>query len=400
MIREWFDNNIFLYIILGICGLGILLKFTLSMKYRMLIRASKRMGTSKNKLMRVLRLKFETCYKLKIGVNNVDTFVDKYVYRHRFCGILLYTWETISGELIIISVLAGSIFSILGLFAELKINDILSTFIAGVLGALVLISYDHFINLNTKRKVLKVNIQDYLENFLKSRLESGEFSSDLLEQYKKEYLELPNAKTMKKNKKSKGGRDIPELVAQIESAATNVVMEKPVDKNEELYLVHAEDEFDDAQLFVNHDGNENKDTSVEEEKKSSKKKSKKIKPEDEAELRRQAKKNELKRMIQEDKVNRRKTMPEFFGDIPEKKENESGKSEVTVNIEKKQAQISPFSRSATEKNENDKNVEAKQEKHAKKVAKQEAKQGNESTKKSISSEEAQIIEDILREYLA
>ena len=64
MIKEWYASNLFIYIVLGIGGMGMVLKFMLSMKYRSLIRASKHMGTSKNKLMRVLRLKFESCYKL------------------------------------------------------------------------------------------------------------------------------------------------------------------------------------------------------------------------------------------------------------------------------------------------------------------------------------------------
>ena len=387
MIQEWFDNNIFLYIILGICGIGLLIKFVLSMKYRLLIRASKRMGTSKNRLMRVLRLKFETCYKLNIGVNNVDTFVDKYVYRYKFCGFLLYTWETISGEVIILSVLSGSIFSILGLLEKCDRNDILSTFIAGVLGALLLISYDHFINLNMKRKVLKVNIRDYLENFLKSRLENGEFSSDLLEQYKKEYLELPTKKRVKKGKKE-NGKEIPDLVAQIESAATTVELIPAKEKKEEKHYEHAEDEFDDARLFMESEKGENPEQKVEPEVKQSKKEKskKKLKPEEEAELRREAKKNELKKMIQEDKENRHKTMPELFGEEleePEKnkvqepiiREPKESKSKV-LSIAKAQEQ-SPFSRP----------TEGKREKEN-------------SEQKAISTEEAQIIEDILREYLA
>ncbi len=420
MIQEWFDKRIFLYIILGICSLGFLIKFILSMKYRMLIRASKKMGTSKNRLMRVLRLKFETCYKLKIGVNNVDTFVDKYVYRYRFCGLLLYTWETISGELIILSVLSGSVFSILGLLEECGINDILSTLIAGVLGALVLISYDHFINLNTKRKVLKVNIRDYLENFLKSRLENGEFSSDLLEQYKKEYLELPN----KKNKHSADKDSNPGFVAHVESAATEVVLIPSKEQQEEAVKPAMEEEFNDAQLFVE----AKKDSPVtvvkaesKKEEKDKHKAKKKLKPEEEAQLRRQAKKDELKKMILEDKETRRRTMPEFFPETtvavkdgmgvmtePVGKSKGYSKPEPTVNSEmfrrpdgKEKAEqsvkpgemkgaASPFSR-PTEIKKETKLAETKK-----------SKPGDEKAidKKSISSEEAQIIEDILREYLA
>ncbi len=391
MIQEWFDENIFLYIILGICSIGILIKFILSMKYRLLIRASKRMGTSKNRLMRVLRLKFETCYKLNIGVNNVDTFVDKYVYRYRFCGILLYTWETISGEIIILSVLSGSIFSILGLLEKCGRNEILSTFIAGVLGALVLISYDHFVNLNMKRKVLKVNIRDYLENFLKSRLENGEFSSELLEQYRKEYMELPGQKRKKKDKRKENAKPLPGMVAQIESAATATELISVKEKIAEVKCEHVEDEFDDAKLFIHSEEVKEETVHLEEEDKKLAKKEKtkkKLKPEQEAELRREAKKNELKKMIQEDKENRHNIMPELFSpepelevvkDLKEKKDQKGQRKEEMKKVQsEKEKELSPFARPSDSNNK---------------------LKGN-SNQKAISTEEAQIIEDILREYLA
>ncbi len=412
MIQEWFDRNIFLYIILGICGVGLLIKFILSMKYRLLIRASKRMGTSKNRLMRVLRLKFETCYKLNIGVNNVDTFVDKYVYRYKFCGILLYTWETISGEIVIVSVLTGSVFSILGLLDECEINQILSTLIAGVLGALVLISYDYFTNLNMKRKILKVNIKDYLENFLKSRLENGEFSSELLEQYKREYLELPSQKEKDKQLKKKEV-EVPELVAQIESAATTVDLLSVKEKKEEKPIRKAEEEFDDANLFMETGKGEKVEQPKKEEERQSSKKDKskkKLKPEEEAELRRLAKKNELKKMIQEDKETRHITMPEFF---TVESTASGNKEQQKTKVETEPQTASPFSREASsqvgakEKEGNKpKAVTSKQEVVTTQVRKdtnkpQGAVKVDESAqRKAISSEEAQIIEDILREYLA
>lgn len=203
MVQEWFENNIFTYIVLGIFATGFFVKCLISLKYQSLIRASKRMGTSKNKLMRILRLKFESCYKIKLGVNNVDTFVDKYVYRHRFFGIRLYTWETISGEFVILSTLSASIFALLGVFYKCGRNDILSTLTVGILGSAILLAVDFFVNIRMKRTVLRTNIKDYLENFLKARLESTEFSAELLEQYKKEYFDMPKVNTANMTKRQR-----------------------------------------------------------------------------------------------------------------------------------------------------------------------------------------------------
>lgn len=387
MIKEWFENNYFIYIIGGICILGVLIRFILSMKYRHLIRASKRMGTSKNKLMRVLRLKFETCYKLKIGVNNVDTFVDKYVYRHRFCGLYLYTWETISGEFIVVSVLSASVFSVLGLIYKCGQNDILYTFASGILSAIVLIGYDFFINLRMKRKVLKVNIKDYLENFLKSRLENVEFNSELLEQYRKEYFDLPNTKMKKKNKKTKKVKEPKEelpLVAQVESAVTEDAPVKEELVKEEL----VKEELVKEELV--------KEELVKEEKSVKEEKpvvvTGKGATKDVGALRREAKKNELKKMIEADKAKRVKQEEVHIEHIPYERMVHKPEEKVVEKEAEKIAEVPKKETAAVEQTIK----ETKQDVTTSKAV----EQPTIISKYNISSEEAKLIEDILKEYLA
>ncbi len=188
MVQELFDKNIFSYIMLALCACGILLKLILNLVYSRLIKASDNMAKSKNKLTQMMKKKFETCYKLKIGVNNVDIFVDKYVFRHRFCGILLSTWENIGGQILMLCILIGSISTIVGLIYECGKQQILSTFSVGILTSGLLIFLEGLINLSGRKELIRLNMKDYLENILKVRLEQEQVSPELIEQYKKEYL--------------------------------------------------------------------------------------------------------------------------------------------------------------------------------------------------------------------
>ena len=188
MVQELFDKNIFSYIMLALCACGILLKLILNLIYSRLIKASDNMAKSKNKLTQMMKKKFETCYKLKIGVNNVDIFVDKYVFRHRFCGILLSTWENIGGQILMLCILIGSISTIVGLIYECGKQQILSTFSVGILTSGLLIFLEGLINLSGRKELIRLNMKDYLENILKVRLEQEQVSPELIEQYKKEYL--------------------------------------------------------------------------------------------------------------------------------------------------------------------------------------------------------------------
>lgn len=171
MVEELYKNNWLIYIMLGLGGVGILLKMIISSIYRRLMKAAKHMGTTNHKVLKALRTKFETNYTMNLGVNNVDIFVDKYVYTQKFCGIYLYTWENLSGQILLLSMLIGSISAIAGLLYECGKDKILLTLLTGIVVSAVLISLEHFINIPIKKFVIRANIKDYLENYLITKLE-------------------------------------------------------------------------------------------------------------------------------------------------------------------------------------------------------------------------------------
>lgn len=189
MVEYLFNNDIIIYALVGLCGVGLFIRFILDMVYIHLVRESDNLGLTKNKTLRHMKLKFETCYKLKIGVNNVDTFVDKNVLRYRFCGMLLSTWENVCGQTLLLTFLVIPISTVFGVAYDCGQDVILYTGAVGILTGAVLIFVDKMINLNSKKIKIKLNLMDYLENFCKVRLEQEAFHPELLEQYRKEYFQ-------------------------------------------------------------------------------------------------------------------------------------------------------------------------------------------------------------------
>lgn len=171
MVQDIYNNNWIIYILLGLGGVGILMKLIISCIYRRLMKATNHMGTTNHKMVKTLRSKFETNYSMNLGVNNVDIFVDKYVYTQKFCGIFLYTWENLSGQVLLLCMLIGAISAIAGLLYECGKSDILLTLLTGIIVSALLISFEHFINIPVKKFVIRTNIKDYLENYLVSKLE-------------------------------------------------------------------------------------------------------------------------------------------------------------------------------------------------------------------------------------
>lgn len=189
MISHLFDRYILIYAFAGLCGLGLLVRFIVNMLYKRLVKESDNPGETKNKTLKILKMKFEKLYKLKIGVNNVDTFVDKNVLRYRFCGVLLSTWENFCGQVLFLILLMVPVSTVFGVTFGCEQERVLLTGSVGILAGAILILVDKSMNLNSKRKIIHINLLDYFENFFKVRLEQEELHPELIEQYRREYFQ-------------------------------------------------------------------------------------------------------------------------------------------------------------------------------------------------------------------
>lgn len=229
---ELYEEKALIYAILAAGGAGLLGKAVTAAVYGTLIKASNEMGNSKNRLMRMLCLKFETFYKLKIGVNNVDIFVDKYVNKQKFGGILLSTWEKLGGQMTLLSLAGAVLGSVWGYLLHCGQEVILYTFLCGMTVTFVLIIFDNLLNISGKKQTLRVNMQDYLENYLKAKLENEHLTPEALESYRQAYFEETVADRKKKEEKIAVGKR-KKLAIREETAA---VQEKLIEEILKEYL--------------------------------------------------------------------------------------------------------------------------------------------------------------------
>lgn len=202
MLLYIYEHNVLIYAMIILMGIGLIAKVMLAIAYSQLIKASKEMGASNNRLMKQIRLRFDTCYKIKLGVHNVDSFVDKYVYSYKFCGITLYTLENLSGQLTIINLLITLFGSVLAFYAKCGQDVILSTLTVGASTILLLIAFDLVASLSAKQRLLRIHMKDYLENNLKAKLENEYFLPQEMVAYRNSYFEKTKSEEVKEEKKS------------------------------------------------------------------------------------------------------------------------------------------------------------------------------------------------------
>ena len=140
--------------------------------YRGILNACGNMSSTKNKAIRCLREQFVNRYQAEFGVHNVDIFVDKYLINCRLCGILLSTWENFCGQTLWCSLLFSALSAFLTMMYGLSSKLILSTIFAGLCGTTLLILFDGMGQLSTKKRRLRIQLRDYLENCFRVRLEN------------------------------------------------------------------------------------------------------------------------------------------------------------------------------------------------------------------------------------
>lgn len=186
----WFlEHYGIVYVVAALCLLEVVIKGIVHRTYCRLERAAGNIGKSEHRLMKALRVKFDTCYQLKIGVPNVEIFVEKYLRHYKVFGMYIHTWESFCNLCMLLAMLfslGGGIFTLyLGLSQEV----VFLSLGCGVAGNGIILLFDCLYGVNNKRELLRVDILDFLENIYKPRLENETFHSQMLAEYQQEYFE-------------------------------------------------------------------------------------------------------------------------------------------------------------------------------------------------------------------
>lgn len=203
MLQEMLTNYVVMYTILVLGGIGIVMKFLLGIKYSVLLKDTYKVGTEKCEWINLLKKKYEICHRLEMNVYNVDKFVDKYVYKQKWCGVFLYTWENICGKLCVLSGALSVIAMVLTVYTKCGQAVVVDYSTAMIFSLTLLITFSMLANVSKKKEVIHLLVCEYLENVYDVRLETEKENPQLFEQFKAEMNKLEQVKEKKKEKKAK-----------------------------------------------------------------------------------------------------------------------------------------------------------------------------------------------------
>ena len=150
--------------------LSVLVRLMLAWMYHTMIRETDNMATTGNRLLKQCKVKFANCYQLNGGVSNIPVFVDKFLNRLSFGHLSFDAWYHLSGQCMLFSVIFAGVGICKGILDGRMLGEILPFYIASFLGLYLYFSLSALVDIKGKRRVLKTNLLDYLENHLSGRI--------------------------------------------------------------------------------------------------------------------------------------------------------------------------------------------------------------------------------------
>ena len=151
--------------------LSIFLRIFLGLLYRNMIKETDNMASTNNKMLKQCKLKFANCYQLSNGVANIPIFVDKFLGRLTFGHMSFGLLYHLSGQAMLLSVVFSGVGISRCIVRGKTLGDILPFYIVSFVGLYLYFSVSTVVDIKGKRRMLKVNLVDYLENHLSPRID-------------------------------------------------------------------------------------------------------------------------------------------------------------------------------------------------------------------------------------
>ena len=170
---QYFENGMALYVMAVIFALGAVSKMVASHTYKRMIRQCDNLGSIKDGYLRQIRSKYESLYRLNDGIKNCGVFVEKQVNGYRILRIPIQRWENMAMHAALFCFLAGVGTSFLCFWYSLGVRPVVLHFVSGVMFGVALVIVDGIADTGTKKDMLIVHIQDYLENNFASQIIRG-----------------------------------------------------------------------------------------------------------------------------------------------------------------------------------------------------------------------------------
>lgn len=176
------QHKIIMSVVLVLFFSGTIIQLLLSHFFSVLISETENMAATEVALLCQCKRKFSNCYRLHNGILNVPVFVEKFLNKMKMGRFTVLTWKHISGQLILLSVFTAGLGACQGIIEGNTLGEILPFYIISMFDLYLYFAISGFVDITEKKRVLKINLVDYLENHMGNKIEDLEESIRKLEE--------------------------------------------------------------------------------------------------------------------------------------------------------------------------------------------------------------------------
>ncbi|NBJ94211.1 hypothetical protein D5281_16865 [bacterium 1xD42-62] len=198
--------------------------------YHNMISESDNMSDTQNKLLMECKQKYANYYKLNGKMVNTGVFVDRFLQTMRFAKIRISRFTHISGQFMMLSIFVTGLSICFSLAAGNTLFQIIPYYLVSILGLYLYFSVSGFVDVQEKKKILKTNMTDYLENYYTPRLEmekenAMEEGIKKREKYAKEFFEMEDKEEKVRMKEENASMMEDSVMGQYQDELENLLEE-------------------------------------------------------------------------------------------------------------------------------------------------------------------------------
>ena len=174
MLEVVLDRHI-MVILMGIAAaVGVISKIIAAVSLKRLVRASGNMNKSSHSLIRLVKAKFEHACMVSDRVQNVEVFVEKYLYEYRAGGLRLHTWRRLEKAGVWLCFLFGLAGAVSWYAARGMGDQVLQYAAAGAGGGILIFLFQLTSDEKYQLGAIRNYMVDYLENVCAHRYEKAQ----------------------------------------------------------------------------------------------------------------------------------------------------------------------------------------------------------------------------------
>lgn len=172
--RQWIiQQGTVFYVMSAVTLLGIIMTAIANGVYKRLVREADDVENSSNRLVKYIKLKYSSYYKIGLKPNDMKAMVHKYFQKYRLGPLSLKLWSKTGILAAGIVGITAMVYMLLEFNGGARISDMYVMLTEAVLGIFILSLQYALYSFGAKQEAFCWAMYDYLANFLKNKIENG-----------------------------------------------------------------------------------------------------------------------------------------------------------------------------------------------------------------------------------